>query len=192
MTSPTRTDRSRNLILEAAHSAFLKAGLDQTSMEDIANSAGLTRKTLYNHFASKEDIAYALIAAVEADQAGYRARMARGDNAIDLIEHVLVQSAHWCIANPALARLALSPASRPTLAPPADRPSFQGLMRDLVVLGQQQSLIRSDRDAGFMALVLLAVYGQAMLTVLSGASFSEPDIRNLVQIIVQGIGRQER
>lgn len=157
-------------------------------MEEIASLAGLTRKTLYNHFGSKEDIALALIATVEADDAGYRARIAAGENALVLIEHVLLQSAHWCMANPSLARLALSPASRPTLAPPGDRPTFQGLARDIVLLGQQQKRIRSDRAPDFMALVLLAVYGQAMLNVLAGEPFDEGRIRDLVLILIEGIG----
>lgn len=192
MPSPKRTDRSRLLILEAADAAFRAQGFAATSMEDIAQRAGLTRKTVYNLFSSKEEIALRLIARVEAGDAVYRGRMAAGEDMFALIEQVLVDSAGWCLANPSLARLALAPAERPSLAPPADRPSFQGLVRDLLRLGQAQGRIRTDDDADFMALVLLAVYGQAMLSALSTGTISAGGIRHIVRIVVEGIGVQGR
>lgn len=187
---PKRTERSRLLILDAADAAFRETGFAATTMADIATRAGLTRKTVYNLFASKEEIALQLIARVEARDAPYRDRMAAGEDVFALLEAVFLDSAGWCLANPALARLALAPAERPTLAPPPGRPSFQGLVRDILVLGQRQGSIRADESPDFMALVLLAVYGQAMLSVLAGRPFAPDDIRRLVRIVVEGIGRQ--
>jgi len=192
MTSLKRTDRSRNLILDAADQAFRQLGFAQTSIEEIAGRAGLTRKTVYNLFASKEDIAQRLIARAEAGDGGYRARMAAEEDAVALLELVLLDSARWCLANPSLARLALSPAERPSPAPPPDRPSFQRLVRDILILGQRQRIIRQDEDPDFMALVLLGIFGQAMLTALSAGSFGDKDIRRIVRIVVEGIGHRDQ
>lgn len=183
-----RTERSRRLVLDAADVAFRELGYAGTSIEEIAGRAGLTRKTVYNLFRSKEEIALCLIALVEAQDAGYRVRMAANENVFSLLELVLLDSASWCLANPSLARLALSPAERPSLEPPADRPSFQGLVRDILVLGQRQGIIRKDEDPNFMTLVLLAVFGQSMLTSLSKGSFEEQEISHIIRILVEGIG----
>lgn len=188
MASMKRTDRSRAQILHAADAAFRQSGFDGTSVEDIATRAGLTRKTVYNLFRSKEDIALSLIARAEAADTGYRAQIAENEDAVALIEGVLIDSAHWCLANPALARLALAPRERPSSDPPPDRPSFKGLVRDLVALGQGQGRLRQDEPAGFMALILLAVYGQAMLSALPKGEVNEADIRKIVRLVVEGIG----
>ncbi len=185
-----RTDRSRNLILDAAGEAFRELGFAGTSMEEIATRAGLTRKTVYNLFSSKEEIALRLVARVEAGDEIYRARMQANEDVLELLIRVFLDSAGWCLANPSLARLALAPAERPSLEPPSDRPSFQGLVRDILVLGQQQGVIRKDDDPNFMSLVLLGIYGQAMLTALSGGPFSEDDIKHLIRIVIEGIGEQ--
>lgn len=161
-------------------------------MEEIAIRAGLTRKTVYNLFRSKEEIALRLIAGVEAQDTAYRARMAANEDVFGLLETVFLDSARWCLANPSLARLALAPAERPSLQPPPDRPSFQRLVRDLLVLGQWQGVIRGDDDANFMALVLLGIYGQAMLSALSRGAFSDDEIRHLISIVVEGIGERSR
>ena len=190
MTTPKRTERSRSLILDAADLAFRELGFANTSVEEIATRAGLTRKTVYNLFSSKEDIALRLIARVEADDAIYRARMAADEDVFVLLEKVFLDSAGWCLANPSLARLALAPAERPSLQPPPDRPSFQLLVRDLLVLGQRQGVIRRDDDANFMSLVLLGIYGQAILSALSGGPFSEDEIKHLIRIVVEGIGER--
>lgn len=187
---PKRTDRSRALILQAANAAFRELGFAESSVEEIANRAGLTRKTVYNLFASKEDIALQLIALAEANDAPYRQRIEAGGDALLLLEDLLLDSAQWCLANAAIARMALAPAERPTLEPPSDRPSFQRLVKDALVLGQKQDRIRKDEDPNFMALVLLGVYGQAMLTVLAGRPFSADEIRHIIRIVVEGIGQR--
>ncbi|WP_224701476.1 TetR/AcrR family transcriptional regulator [Devosia aquimaris] len=188
MAIPKRTDRSRLLILDAADAAFRALGFEGTSVDEIATRAGLTRKTVYNLFASKEDIALQLIARVEAQDGSYRSRLQAGDDALALLETVFLDSARWCLANPALARLALAPAQRPALEPPSDRPSFQRLVRDIVVLGQAQGLIRRDEDANLLALILLGIYGQAMLSVLAGRPFDADEIVRIIRIVVEGIG----
>jgi len=188
MATPTRTERSRNLILAAADAAFREFGFADTSMEEIAKGAGLTRKTVYNLFSSKDEIALQLIARVEADDASYRARLAADEDALALLETVFLDSARWCLANPSLAMLALVPAQRPTSHPQPDRPSFQRLVRDVLSLGQQQHVIRRDEDPDFMALVLLGIYGQAMVSILAGRRFDEDEIRRIIRIVVEGIG----
>jgi AcrR family transcriptional regulator len=190
MAIPKRTERSRGLILAAADAAFRELGFANTSMDEIAVRAGLTRKTVYNLFSSKDEIALRLIARVEAEDAGYRARMAANESAVKLLERVLLDSARWCLANPSLARLALNPAERPSFEPPPDRPSFQRLVRDILVLGQQQRIIRRDDDPNFMSLVLLGIYGQSMLTTLGKGKFSEREIKHIIRIVIEGIGER--
>jgi len=191
MTSPTRTERSRSLILVAADGAFRELGFANTSVEEIARRAGLTRKTVYNLFSSKEDVALQLIARIEAEpEPLYRARMGANDDALAVLEKVFLDSAGWCLANPSIARLALAPAERPGLEPPPDRPSFQGLVRDLVALGQSQGVIRRGEDPNFMSLILLGIYAQAMLTALSGGPFQPDEIPRLIRLVVEGIGTQ--
>jgi TetR/AcrR family transcriptional regulator of autoinduction and epiphytic fitness len=190
LTSMKRTERSRMLILDAADTAFREKGFHATSVEEIATRAGLTRKTVYNLFASKDDIALQLIRRVEAEDRSYRHRMEAGEDVFCLLEDVFLDSARWCLANPSLAKLALAPQERPSLELPRDRPSFQRLVRDVLILGQQQGLIRKDDDPDFMSLILLGIYGQAMLTALAGARFSEDEVRRIIRIVVEGIGER--
>ncbi|MGH8082351.1 MAG: TetR/AcrR family transcriptional regulator [Lysobacter sp.] len=53
--APARlTDRKRAAILDAAVAEFRQAGYDATSMDRVAASAGVSKRTVYNHFPSKE------------------------------------------------------------------------------------------------------------------------------------------
>ena len=53
--TPARlTDRKRAAILEAAVAEFRQSGYETTSMDRIAASAGVSKRTVYNHFPSKE------------------------------------------------------------------------------------------------------------------------------------------
>jgi TetR/AcrR family transcriptional regulator of autoinduction and epiphytic fitness len=47
---------SREAIVSAAERLFLKRGFGSVSMDELAEEAGVARRTLYNQFASKEEI----------------------------------------------------------------------------------------------------------------------------------------
>ncbi|SFU47756.1 TetR/AcrR family transcriptional regulator [Pseudoduganella namucuonensis] len=56
-THPQRlTDRKRQAIVEAALAEFRAHGFDATSMDKIAAAAGVSKRTVYNHFPSKDDL----------------------------------------------------------------------------------------------------------------------------------------
>jgi AcrR family transcriptional regulator len=48
-------------LLKSAQKLFLRKGYRETTTEEIAERAGLTKGALYFHFASKEDILYELV-----------------------------------------------------------------------------------------------------------------------------------
>lgn len=50
-----------DLILKAAAELFVERGYHETSMEDIAARVGIAKGTVYLHFASKEDLALAMV-----------------------------------------------------------------------------------------------------------------------------------
>jgi TetR/AcrR family transcriptional regulator of autoinduction and epiphytic fitness len=56
------------------------------------------------------------------------------------------------------------------------------------VLGQRQGVIRTDEDPNFMALILLGILGQAVLSVLAGRDFTDNEIKRLIRIVLEGIG----
>lgn len=61
--SPPRrlTDRKRSAIIEAAIDEFRTAGYEATSMDRIAARAGASKRTVYNHFPSKEVLFAAIL-----------------------------------------------------------------------------------------------------------------------------------
>ncbi len=56
MTDPSPVTDRQDTILNAAFHAFATYGFRRTSMDDIAQAAGLSRTALYVHFRSKEDL----------------------------------------------------------------------------------------------------------------------------------------
>jgi AcrR family transcriptional regulator len=81
MTSGVREHKkqaTRELIAEAARRLFEQRGFDAVTVEDVAREAGVSRKTVFNYFASKEDLFYSrlelfeegLLAAIRERQPG--------------------------------------------------------------------------------------------------------------------------
>jgi len=63
---PRSSAQTRHRILEAAYRLFYRRGFLRSGVDAVAEAAGVTKRTLYNHFPSKD----ALIAAVLAERAG--------------------------------------------------------------------------------------------------------------------------
>lgn len=61
MATSDRLQRKRNEILDAATAAFRRDGYESTSMDSIAEQAGASKRTVYNHFGSKETLFRAVV-----------------------------------------------------------------------------------------------------------------------------------
>jgi len=55
------TGRKRESILDAAAESFIQDGYDNASMDRISERAGASKRTVYNHFRSKEDLFRAVL-----------------------------------------------------------------------------------------------------------------------------------
>tara|TARA_R110002049_G_scaffold235650_4_gene408933 strand:+ start:1357 stop:1974 length:618 start_codon:yes stop_codon:yes gene_type:complete len=55
------SDRKRESILDAAVQEFGASGFDNTSMDCISKVANVSKRTVYNHFPSKEDLFAAIV-----------------------------------------------------------------------------------------------------------------------------------
>lgn len=55
------TSGKRKIILEGAIKVFIEKGYDTSSMDTIAETAGVSKRTIYNHFASKEILFQAIV-----------------------------------------------------------------------------------------------------------------------------------
>ncbi|MBY5922061.1 TetR/AcrR family transcriptional regulator [Ferrimonas balearica] len=55
-TLSTRSERKRQQIMEAAGQLFVHQGFITTSMDEIAQHAGVSKQTVYAHFGSKDEL----------------------------------------------------------------------------------------------------------------------------------------
>lgn len=63
----TRSELKRSAILEAANKAFRQDGVKATSMDKIAELAQVSKRTVYNHFSTKEALVSQLISQLWGD-----------------------------------------------------------------------------------------------------------------------------
>nr|WKF61816.1 HTH-type transcriptional regulator RutR [Paraburkholderia busanensis] len=88
------TDRKREAIIGAAIEEFLAAGYDATSMDRIAARASVSKRTVYNHFPSKEALFAAILrqlwdASHEGESPAYRADRPLREQLLDLLSRKL-------------------------------------------------------------------------------------------------------
>jgi TetR/AcrR family transcriptional regulator of autoinduction and epiphytic fitness len=188
----SRKDRSRNKILDAALIEFTERGVHGTSMEALAARAGLTRATVYNLFASKEDIAFAIVYRARAQwEPGFRRRLDAGESARILLRDALFDAAGWYSEHPKIAMAILMRTLSTDMATevPAGRASFRGLLRDILTLGQRQGLVRSDHDPTPLAYIVLGLFIPTVLYALkTGKPLTAREIDWLLQLTIEGIG----
>jgi len=92
-------------IIEAALQVFMRYGIRRTTMNDIANEAGLVRQTLYTAYANKDEVLCAAIryfsekslAAIEAE---WESAQSLGEKLDIYFEHAIVSSFAMIKASP--------------------------------------------------------------------------------------------
>ena len=84
-----KRSRQRANILKAAESCFIENGIALTSMNDITKRAGIYRRTLYNYYNSREEIASEIFH--HYSEQGLNFELSDDLNGFDLLENVIGQ-----------------------------------------------------------------------------------------------------
>ena len=88
---------TRDRILKAAYGLFFAKGFGRVAVDAVATSAGLTKRTLYQHFRSKDD----LLAAVLEQQSGLGLKTIESwglrlpDDPHGFVEHLFRDATRW-------------------------------------------------------------------------------------------------
>lgn len=182
--------RTRHALLDAAVDTFRKKGFDDSSVEDIATRADMTRATAYNHFSSKEEIAVAAAERFRAD--GYARlldRQEQGMNALELLLGFFDDAGVWIADNKQVAFVGTVAALK-GVGRELDRPGTTAVFKKLVAQGQVEGSFRTDLPADHIARALTALLNQAALTD-PGLSRSERRAwpRKLFMTMLEGIAQ---
>ncbi|MEA1888112.1 MAG: TetR/AcrR family transcriptional regulator [Bacteroidota bacterium] len=92
----------RERITQEAAVLFMKYGIRAVTMDSIAHHLGMSKRTIYEHFADKEELLVSVISSMSAKQKDvFRKIMSEADNVIEaLFEMLRVADAHFSNTNP--------------------------------------------------------------------------------------------
>ncbi|MBE7191695.1 MAG: TetR/AcrR family transcriptional regulator [Gordonia polyisoprenivorans] len=120
--SADTTSGPRDRIIVAASRCLADVGLERTSISEIARRAGVSRQTIYNHFAERDEIVAAAIglAAAEASEriiARVRQQASAADFVVELCVAALDEFTHNPAIRPMISLLEQPGARSSTLTP---------------------------------------------------------------------------
>jgi AcrR family transcriptional regulator len=94
---PRLAERTRRQILDAAYELFYRKGFNRVGVDEVAAFAGLTKRTLYYHFASKDELLGSVLALHgELSMARIRKYEDRySGSAMEIIEILFSELAKW-------------------------------------------------------------------------------------------------
>jgi AcrR family transcriptional regulator len=136
-------------VLEAAITAFDRNGYKSTSVQDIADEAGIVKGTLYHYIKAKEDLLFEIINRVQQQMVPKLAELeALETSAADKLRTFICWYVEHTIANRRVFGIflrdfdALSPKRRKQLTEVRD--SYDGFVMSLIAAGQQAGEFRDD------------------------------------------------
>ena len=95
-------EMQKRIILEAARKLFIRDGIERVGIADIAAEARLTRATIYQYFANKEDIAWAIAQSIfeQTHERGHEQSRAEASTGYEAIERLLASIIDEFLHNP--------------------------------------------------------------------------------------------
>ncbi|MFJ6216057.1 TetR family transcriptional regulator [Streptomyces sp. NPDC092296] len=143
-------------LLAVASALFADRGFAQTSVQDIVETAGVTKGAMYHYYSSKDDLLQEIHSRLLALQAGRLAEIAgRGGPAADRLraaaaDVVVSTLEHLDDAVVSMRSVHMLPAARQA-AVRAERRRYHERFRALVEEGQRAGELRSDVSADLVA-----------------------------------------
>lgn len=182
---------AKQAIYEAAMELFREKGFEGTSVDEIAERAGFSRATFFNHFSTKQGVfrfygqhllerMEKLLAAADpsADPLGLIRQMllAMGQEAEENREDLRIVTL-YSIQDPDYRK-------EPTPA----RRRIREMLERLLSSAQKKGQVRSELPAKELAMHILSVYQGAVWAIVSGVGNAERLIGSAWDFILGGIG----
>ncbi|MEW6141888.1 MAG: TetR/AcrR family transcriptional regulator [Chloroflexota bacterium] len=192
------TRDKRAVIIEAALRTFAERGFHATSLEDIAEAAGITKGTIYWYFKQKDEILKAIPERVSPLISHLHDLWGLMDRPPEEVLLMFARNYLATFTNPHAARLFRTVL---TEAPhyPEIATSFteiiSGVLEFIVAYLQHQTALGRLRPGdinssarAFMGMLLIYIMGREIFP-LMGAGFPEPDLyaKQLVNIFLEGL-----
>jgi AcrR family transcriptional regulator len=189
MPSATRADgqletESMSAILVAARHLFHSPGYAVTRVADIAHRAGVSRATVYNHFADKKSILYQLVRDYMAgyEQIGERVRsqIDPKESIYQLLRNLVRDAMLWRIENadlrPAIEMAKQLPTSGWKEANEAADQAMYGWIAGIHHASAKLHITRPEIDINFASGALYSMIEAALSTLPTSASVAHVDM----------------
>ncbi len=148
----------RARILKASRRLFSARGFEQTTMEDVAARAEVSKATLYNYFTSKDSLLMGIAEAVLEEIRQLVASMQDEQSALEKIRRVMQTFVSDSINYIALCRKITYLNSCEQSELYQTRLDMLAILRELVCQAQSQAELRSDVPADDIVDLLMGLY----------------------------------
>ncbi len=192
--SKARTAK-REQIVQAAIEMFMARDFSQVKMEEIAESAGVGKGTIYEYFRSKEELFFESITmAVEAYIALYNSYFKASSSCWENLRSLMYAQLKFLQENRSWVRFLYS--ERPNQIDGLEQWFLERRLRliqgieGLIIQGVQDGEIRSGLDTEMAARSFNALHYVVMggMVALDGIDITETDIDQLMDIFWKGVG----
>lgn len=186
----SRGEATRRKLAQAAQALFARQGFDRTTVDEIAAAAGVSRRTFFHHFESKEDVVLARGEAFERALCDAIRAMPREAPLLEVAERAVL--AGLAAFDPDEARL-LAALKRDTPAlRMRDQGKYERLERAIAEAladraGTTPDDLRTRLDA-MLVTGVLRVGGEGWLEAATSGRPIEAYVREVVQALGAGVG----
>ncbi|KQR68922.1 TetR/AcrR family transcriptional regulator [Rhizobium sp. Leaf341] len=163
--------RRRDLILDAAEQCFVSQGYRSTQMDDVVKACGMSKKTVYRSFGTKENLFVALIDRVM--QADIKLDMPDEKQAADVVvADILSRLSAFVLSDRQvnITRLVISESAHaPELAAAFHDNGLRCCkekLTDILAHLQTTGRLKGDRPAELASLLVGAIIGESLVTAL--------------------------
>ena len=180
----------KQAFFEAALALFKEKGFEQTSIDEIADRAGFSRATYFNHFGTKQGVLRYYGQRLQEHMEQLLRDADPASSPLERIREILMVMAHEAdrLGEDVKLIYMISMQDLDYFARPTDaRRRVLEMVTELVVEAQKQKEVRRDVHAGEMAFHILVLYNSAVLAAISGLGGAELLAQSAWRLILDGV-----
>jgi AcrR family transcriptional regulator len=156
-----KKQRTRQVIADTAMRLFVERGFDAVTVSEVAEAAGVSEKTVFNYFPTKEDLFFDEAEAKEAALVAAIRGRAPGQSVLDALRaHQRIDCGRFC--NPRFAEFARLIEESPALR--AKELEVMARFNRTLTEALRSELGCSEIEAGMAATLLVGVHWQFFVT----------------------------